>query len=198
MNNPRGYAYKALAGAYERTIIWNWAAALAKDGTMPSKYEYIEDGLRMFDSYDVAVATPDAAKAIIDAIIVAMNSSLQELLKGKFSYPEVDGVRQGIVARYDTTLDVELSYIDDELITIGSTLAEDEQGYAAVEDADEMKIRLRTIAARISGEDMATLTAYITGEYETITDACGGKREAQYFTKRIRNQCKGLQLNGVF
>ncbi len=196
MSNERGYAYKALAGAYERTIIWNWAAALAKDGTMPSKYEYIEEGLNLFDRSQANDITE--AKAVIDSIIVSMNSSLQELLKGKFSYPEVDGERQGIVPRYDTTLDVELSYIDDELITIGSTIAQDEAGYTAIEDADEMRIRLRAVAMRISSEDWDTLASYINGEYDTITDACGSKREAQYFTQRIRRQCKGLQLKGAF
>ena len=199
MSNERGYAYKALAGAYERTIIWNWAAALARDGTMPSKYEYIEEGLNLFDRSQANDITE--AKAVIDSIIVSMNSSLQELLKGKFSYPEVGGVRQGIVPRYDTILDVELPdslESDGEVLTIGSTLAEDEQGYAAVDDADEMRVRLRTVALRISSDDWDTLVSYINGEYETITDACGSKREAQYFTQRIRRQCKGLQLTGAF
>ena len=196
MSNERGYAYKALAGAYDRSMTWNWAAALAKDGKMPSKYDYVSNGLDLFDRS--LVTGMDEAKAMIDGIITSMNSSLTELLKGKFSYPEADGVRRGIITRYDTILDVRVSEDDAEHQTIGTSIPEIEVGYAAVDDADEMRVRLRTIAARLSDEDMATLASYINGEYETITDACGGKREAQYFTQRVRRQCKGLQLNGAF
>ena len=196
MSNERGYAYKALAGAYDRSMTWNWAAALAKDGKMPSKYDYVSNGLDLFDRS--LVTGMDEAKATVDGIITSMNSSLTELLKGKFSYPEADGVRRGIITRYDTILDVRVSEDDAEHQTIGTSIPEIEVGYAAVDDADEMRVRLRTIAARLSDEDMATLASYINGEYETITDACGGKREAQYFTQRVRRQCKGLQLNGAF
>jgi len=193
-DNPRGYAFQALTKAYDRSMRWSTFAALAKDGLMPSKYEYIEDGLRMFDSYDIASATIIEAKAIIDTIIKEMGRSLTEQLKGKHSYPtDSEGV-QYIVTRYDSTLDLVIGNDQGEDITLGTSVPELDKGYAAVEDADEMRYRMRMLADRLRPADMATLASYVSGEYETLTEACGGRTQYQLFTRRMKVATRGMVM----
>ena len=190
-DNARGYAYVALTKGYERTMAWDWGAALAKDGMMPSKYEYIEDGLRMYDQYDPDMDITQA-KAIVDVIIKEMGRSMQELLKGKHSYPSTGGV----VTRYDTMLDY-VVHVDPRSgveTTLGDTVPSEDLGFAAVDDADEMRYRMRVLAGRLRPDDMATLASYVEGNYETLTEACGGKVAYQLFTRRMKVATRGMVM----
>ena len=192
-DNIRGYAYVALRNGYERTLTWDWAAALLKDGSMPDRYEYIEDGLTMFDSSCTTATTLEEAKAMIDTIIGSMSGSLKELLKGKHSYPGSGGV----VTRYDTTLDVELLSSNDEgeVLTIGNTIPEHEQGYDDVDNAEEMRARIRMLAPRLRPADMAVIMSYVDGTYDTLTEACtAGDMQYGTFTKRMRVATRGMVL----
>jgi len=195
-DNPRGYAYQALTKSYDRIMGWQQYAALDKDGSMPSKYEYVGDGLNLFDrqypSYDQDITT---AKVLIDTIIKEMGRSIVELMKGKMAYPSDSEGTQYIVPKYDTTLDIPISTTAyEEEITLGTTLPSVEEGYAAVDDADEMRYRMRVLADRLRPADMATLMSFVNGDYETLTEACGGSAAYWGFTKRMRTATKGMVM----
>jgi len=188
--NIRGYAFVSFTNAYNRSMGWRQFAAADKDGLMPSKYEYIEDGLRMFDQYDVANATLDEAKAIIDTIIKMMGASITELLKGKHYHPKYGA----IVTKYDTKLDVVVDSSDGVDITIGDTVPLTEAGYSEVDDADEMRYRMRMLADRLRPADMATLASYVDGTYDTLTEACGGNTQYKLFTRRMKVATRGMVM----
>ena len=192
-DNPRGYAYQALANAYDRSMGWQQYAALARDGLMPSKYEYIEEGLDMFDRSHAPDMTE--AKAMIDTIIKEMGRSLVEQLKGKHSYPTDSEGTQYIITRYDTTLDMVVSTTEDsETVTLSDTLGEVELGFMQVEDADEMRYRLRVLADRLRPADMDIIASYVEGNHGSLTEACGGKVEYQLFTRRMARATKGMVM----
>ena len=188
------YAFGALRGAYKRQQGWQAHAAASRHGYMPDEYTYIEDGMVLFNQYDVASATITAAKAIIDEIIKHMNASVMEQVKGHFTYPTNDEGARYVTIGHDVILDEPTNTIGDEVLTRGSVMPSIEHGYAEVENADEMKYRLRIIAERLRPADMATLLSYVDGEYNTLTEACGSKAAYNLFTRRMKVATRGMVL----
>ena len=198
--NPRGYAYVAFTNAHRRMLGWQQYAAAAKHGYYPSKFDYIEQGLKLFDPmYATATHNNDmnTVKELVDTIIKLMGQSITDEYRGHFHYPQGDGGRQYVTTRYDVILDSPTTGPDGEPTTIGAVLPAIEAGYAEFEDADLMKMRMRIIAQRMSREDMAILTSYIDGEYDSLAAACGDK-SAPAFIKRMRNACASLKGSVVF
>ena len=206
--NPRGYAYIAFTNAHRRMLGWQQYAAAAKHGYYPSKFDYIEQGLKLFDPmYATATHNSDetlgfqndmnTVKELVDTIIKVMGQSITDEYRGHFHYPQGDGGRQYVTTRYDVILDSPTTGPNGEPTTIGAALPAVEAGYAEFEDADLMRMRLRIIAQRMSQEDMAILTSYIDGEYDSLAAACGDK-SAPAFIKRMRNACASLKGSVVF
>ena len=192
-DNLRGYAYVSFKNAYNRSMGWSQYAAADKDGLMPTLYEYLEDGLNMFDrsQYDNDIE----AKAIIETIIKEMGRSIVELLKGKHSYPQGTDGKARVVTRYDTTLDIAVGYSPEgEEITLGNQVGEVDLGFMQVEDADEMRYRLRVLADRLLPSDMAIVMSYANGEHDTLTAACGGRVGYKSFTKRMKVATRGMVM----
>ena len=194
--NPRGYAYIAFTNAHRRMLGWQQYAAAAKHGYYPSKFDYIEQGLKLFDSM-YATATQNTVKDLTDTIIKLMGQSITEEYRGHFHYPQGNDGRQYVTTKYDVILDSPTTSPDGEPTTVGAVLPAIEAGYAEFEDADLMRMRLRIIAQRISQEDMAILTSYIDGEYDSLAAACGD-RSTPAFIKRMRNACASLKGSVVF
>jgi len=166
---------------------WRQYAAANRDGVMPSLYEYLENALDLFDRGQYA--NDDEAKAMVDVIIKTQGASITELLKGKHYHPKYGD----IMPKYDTTLDVVVGNEDGVEITVGSRIAMTEQGYGEVEDSEEMRVRLRMVASRLRPDDMVTLLSYVNGEYDTLTEACGGKQAYKTFTRRMKVATRGLK-----
>ena len=196
--NPRGYAYVAFTNAHRRMLGWQQYAAAAKHGYYPSKFDYIEQGLKLFDPmYATATQDMNTVRDLTDTIIKLMGQSITDEYRGHFHYPQGDGGRQYVTTRYDVILDLPTTGSDGEPTTVGAVLPAIEAGYAEFEDADLMRMRLRIIAQRLSREDMAILTSYIDGEYDSLAAACGD-RSAPAFIKRMRNACASLEGSVVF
>ena len=49
-DNPRGYAFVSFVRSYNKVLSWNWGAAAKLHGQMLDRTEWVENGLRMFDS----------------------------------------------------------------------------------------------------------------------------------------------------
>lgn len=190
-NGTDAYAYGALRGAYRRQTGWQAYAAAIKHGYMPDEYDWIHEGMTLFHQF--TVATIPEAKAIIDDIIIEMGKSVLAQVKGHFVYPTKDG-EQYVTIGHDVILDQPTGYSPEgEELTLAKAITTTEVGYSEVEDADEMRVRLRMIAARLRPDDMATLVSYIDGEYDTLTEACGGKANYNLFTRRMKVATRGLK-----
>ena len=57
-----------------------------------------------------------------------------------------------------------------------------------------MMSRLRILAERLRPDDMATLLSYVDGEYDTLTEACGGKTQYNLFTRRMKVATRGMVM----
>lgn len=49
LDNKRGYAYTAFKNTYDKMCSWSWFAAYRAAGEAPTRWEYIKDGLRLYD-----------------------------------------------------------------------------------------------------------------------------------------------------
>jgi len=197
-DNARGYAFVAFQNAHTRQLRWSKYAAAAKHGYYPSMDDYIEEGLMLFDRM-YATATPDieTMQDIVDTIVRSMAQSIDEEFRGHFQYITQGRETEYITTRYDVTLDEPILVGDGEVSTKGGQLAYIEPGYGEADDADLMRMRMSIIAQRLSEEDMAILTAYIDGEYDSIAAACGDG-SGQAYIKRMRNACASLEGSLVF
>ena len=187
-DNLRGYAFVSFNKAYDRSMGWRQYAAADKDGCMPSKYEYLEDALNMFDR---SLCTDlIEAKATIEAIVKTMGQGIVESLKGKHAWPK----HGSIVTKYDTTLDTVLHEEDGLTVTLGDTVPYTEAGYGEVDSADEMRVRLRMLAGMLRPTDMDIITSFVNGEHDTLTAACGGRAGYKSFTKRMKVATRGMVM----
>ena len=192
-NEAHAYAFGALRGAYKRQQGWQAFAAASRHGYMPDEYTYIEDGMALFTQF--TAATIPEAKALIDDIIKHMNASVLEQVKGHFVYPTNDEGEQYVSIGHDVILDQPNGYTPEgEELTLGGAISYTDVGYKEFEDADEMMYRLRIIAERLRPDDMATLLSYVDGEYDTLTEACGGKTEYNLFTRRMKVATRGMVM----
>jgi len=198
-DNLRGYAFAALRNAHAKQLAWQWGAAAAKEGYYPNFYEYSEEALTMWDKM-MTTAPQDitTAKATIDIIIDEMGKSIRETYRGNMHYPTDDEGKQYMTAHHDVVLDQPLGYGDDgEELTLGSSFTEPTDSYAAVDDADVMRTRLRLIASHIRESDMELLVQYVSGEHNSINAMFENPVDAALFRKRVRRACaklEGLEL----
>ena len=194
-DEAHAYAFGALRGAYRRHMGWNQFAAANRHGYMPDEYEYIANGMHLFIDSTTATTDVTEAKAIIDVIIVEAGRSIMEQVKGHFVYPTNDEGEQYVSIGHDVILDQPNGYTPEgEELTLGGVLPYDEPGYAEFEDAEEMKYRLRVLAERLRPDDMVTLMSYVDGEYDTLTEACGGKAQYNLFTRRMKVAPRGMVM----
>lgn len=124
MDNPRGYAFVSLVRGWERMCGWNWFATMNAQGMMPTKSEYISDGLRIFDSLVLDMSAEDATNATIKAL----SASLRDEAAGKLSwvgYAKGEPIGVKYVGMDQTTLEQ----------TVGQAV---ERGYGRVELSDEV------------------------------------------------------------
>lgn len=200
IENARGYAFAALRAAHARQLKWAKYAAASRHGYYPSVYGYTEDGLALFDRM-YATATHDLATTqdIINTIIREMARSVDATYLGHFKYLTRGRDTEYITTAHDVILDQPAEYVEgeeyDRFSTIGTLLPYTEVGYAAFEDADLMRMRLRLVASRLNAHDMAALTAYIDGA--SFEDAVSAG-STQSFIKRMRTACAGLEGSVVF
>jgi hypothetical protein len=177
---------------------WDRFAAAAKHGYYPSLFDYVEQGLGLFDRmYATATHDDNSAKDITDSIIKLMSQSIAEEYRGHFHYLQDDDGKQYVTTRYDTILDSPTTDGDGEPTTVGAILPVEETGYTEFEDADLMRMRLRIIAQRMSKEDMVILVSYLDGEHDTLAAACGDMSPPA-FIKRMRRACASLKGSVVF
>jgi hypothetical protein len=188
----QAYAFGAMRGSYRRYLGWQAYAAANRYGYMPSEYEWIEQGMLMFNRH--TVATIAEAKAVADNIVIEMGKSVLSQVKGHFTYPTKDG-EQYVTIGHDVVLDEVQGYDDEGAeLTHASAIQSTEIGYDEVDDADEMRYRLRIIAERLRPDDMVTLLSYVDGEYDTLTEACGSKAAYNLFTRRMKVATRGMVL----
>ncbi len=198
---PRAYASVVFRNAYITCVSrYDWFAAARRHRAAPSEKEWIANGLSLYDQWSVAITTT-AKKEVVD---------LSHLIV-KLMQDEVRGMARGlIVQRTDPltkerrmTAHYELSYgegnfpDDWEARTL-----EVEGGFAAVEDAEVMRGRMRLLSEILTDPEMETLAQYVSGEVETLREATLslGYTRLQYDRMRysIRRSCKGLEMTDAF
>ena len=221
-SNMRGYAFVALKGPFKRQMKWQQYAAAMAYGYHPHEYDYINQGLDLFDRmYTVATHdTTDATLAyanehgsyptmdelgiyvahdIVNTVIKAMGKSITDDVKGRFSYPVDDDGTQRMEPKFDLTLDSTALTGDGEVTTKGDMIPVEEEGYTALEDADLMRMRMRLISKRLRPEDLKVLTSYVDGTHDSMTAACGGdKTTTVILMRRIRRALGSLEGSIAF
>lgn len=80
INDARGYAFVALHRAYQEQCGWQWFAANKAYNYAPSQWDWIGQGLAMFDrrAANEEIDTKDQVREIIGDIIAVMRTAIRQ------------------------------------------------------------------------------------------------------------------------
>lgn len=177
MENARGYAFAALSQTWERMYGWDWFAAMNRTGMLPTKWEYMDEGLRMYDAL-VLDFEPQAAAL---EVTKQMQRSLRAQATGRLSFRRGEPV--GV--KYKTLGQLpDGQYVD--------------PGFERVEMRDLVDRLLVKLQDVLSPQCSRMLNVYVelggdpsNGE---LAAALGVSRQAVAKTwERVRQQADGLQ-----
>lgn len=176
VDNPRGFAFVAFDRTYSRIHSWGWGAALAKAGVMPTRKEFIAEGLDMWDAMyrdggDHIATTNEIARAL--------SEGLRANCSGLMHYAK------------DNTVQVRMVSTDfSDWVTVGMV----DDGYAQVDTALEFAARMRELIPHLSPSEAEVVAVLMGGLPDILTnieiaEALGQTRQAIQSTwRRIRNR----------
>ena len=177
LDDHRAYAFVSFRRSYEVTMGYDWAAALKKHDTFPSTTEWVTDCDRM---YNGLLLDNEPSKELVQTSIKLVRQSLDENVKGKLT-------------RNPDTEQLEPKYY---VVPEPKELPTEEKGYAAIEDRDEMRGRLRLLRNELTSLEYEALIEYMYGGHDDMkaaTDALDYTRK-QYDSVRRSMQYKGKEL----
>ncbi len=143
--NPRGYAFVSLVRGWERMHKWNWFAVMNRYGMLPTKDQYITDGLRIFDSLVLDMPYRDATELTVKAL----QQSMRNEANGKLTFPPHGGR-------------VECKYVGMDQITLEQTASYTlEKGYSQIEMTDEVVRLVEWLRVNANPAPLRILETYL-------------------------------------
>ena len=177
LDDHRAYAFVSFRRSYEVTMGYDWAAALKKHATFPSITEWITECDRM---YDGLLLDNEPSRELVQASIKLVRQSLYEDIKGKF------------------TRNPETGQLDPKYYVVPEPkqLLTEEKGYAAIDDRDETRGRLRLLRNELTSLEYEALVEYMYGGHEDMKAATSalGYTQQQYDKVRRSMRWKGQGL----
>ncbi|KKM85431.1 hypothetical protein LCGC14_1289140 [marine sediment metagenome] len=206
MNNkkwkPRAYASVTFRNAYQTCVTrYDWFAASKRYRTAPTEGEWIANGLSMYDQLSIAITTT-AKREVVDLsklIVKLMIDEVRDIARGLI-VQRTDPVTKvrSMTTHYDLSWDKENFPGESE----ARTLVHEDGGFAAVEDAEMMRMRMRMLSQVLTDNDMEVLIQYVSGEAASLREASRtlGYTGTMYdkMRYRIRRACKGLEMTDAF
>jgi len=186
-DNPRGYAFVAFSRAYEVTLSWDWAAALKHINLFPTKWDWIEVCLKMYDSIMLDATDHEA---VTQFVLKQYRKSLYQDVKGGFTRAKDEDGNQFLVRRY---VSIDPGSVKDA--EGGST----DGGINDITNAAEMRTRMVRLRKVLTDKEFEALSRYVLdGSYSfketVISDLGWTKQEYDSVRRSIRYKCKGMEF----
>ena len=194
--NPEGYAFVSFASSYERIQSWDWGYYAKQYGHMPNKFEYVRDGLDLFNKMklDTPVDTEEDARVLVATIEKYMCDGIREEVAGKWGKLR-DGTRY---AKEAGVFDNEGHAFESESVeTILKNRATTDTPESIVLDRAELERKLRLVRARLNEEELRVLAIHILNGgtmAEAAAEAGLDRKGYDRVRRRIPYACRDLEF----